>query len=218
MSATSERGAFSISEKNDRQRVGRWWQIPRLGVALSLTLSTVTSAQSYRVLKSFNGSDGQNPWSDMVLAGSTLYGTTVAGGMSGCGLVFRMNADGSGFAVLKSFTGGSDGAGPYGGLVLSGSTLYGTTSRGGSMNAGVVFKVNTDGSAFAALKNFAGGSDGANPHGRLVLSGGTLYGTTQWGGISDGGVVFRANTDGSGFTVLKSFISSDGWHPWAGLV
>jgi len=75
-------------------------------------------------------------------------------------------------------------------LVLAGSTLYGTTYQGGSGGCGVVFKVNTDGSGYAALKNFTGGSDGANPQASLVLAGGGLYGTTYWGGSYGHGVVF----------------------------
>jgi hypothetical protein len=43
---------------------------------------------------------------------------------------------------------------------------------------------------YTVLKNFSGGSDGANPYAGLVLSGGALYGTTLSGGISGGGVVF----------------------------
>ena len=44
----------------------------------------------------------------------------------GCGTVFKVNTDGSGYTVLKKFN-GNDGAYPAAGLVLSGTTLYGTT-------------------------------------------------------------------------------------------
>ncbi len=56
--------------------------------------------------------------------------------------------------VLKHFT-GSDGAWPDAGLVLSGSTLYGTTSLGGSSNKGTVFQMNTDGTGYTVLKNYS---------------------------------------------------------------
>ena len=52
----------------------------------------------------------------------------------------------------------------------------------------------------------------------LVLSGATLYGTTQNGGASGSGTVFQINTDGSEFAVLKYFSGSDGACPNAGLV
>jgi uncharacterized repeat protein (TIGR03803 family) len=75
-------------------------------------------------------------------------------------------------------------------LILSGNTLYGTTSRGGSWNAGTVFAVNTDGTGFTTLHSLTNGSDGANPQAGLILSGNTLYGTAYWGDSSDNGTVF----------------------------
>src|SRR4051812_33640858 len=48
-------------------------------------------------------------------------------------------------------------------------------------------------------------SDGGNPRAGLILSGNTLYGTTQNGGNSGYGTVFAVNIDGTGFTNLHSF-------------
>jgi uncharacterized repeat protein (TIGR03803 family) len=140
------------------------------------------------VLKNFTGGDGWSPWGDLVLTGSTLYGTRCSGGSTGNGAVFKVNTDGSGYAVLKSFF-GTDGDQLYAGLVLGGTTLYGTTGYGDTGNCGVVFKVNTDGSGFAVLKSFTG-SDGDYPAAGLVLAGSTLYGTTYGGGSWAHGVVF----------------------------
>ena len=52
-----------------------------------------------------------------------------------------MNTDGTGFAVLRTFT-GSDGQYAYGGLAFADGVLYGTTYLGGSFNEGVVFSLN----------------------------------------------------------------------------
>jgi autotransporter-associated beta strand protein/uncharacterized repeat protein (TIGR03803 family) len=96
------------------------------------------------------------------------------------------------FTTLHGFNGGSDGAYPRAGLILSGNTLYGTTSDlndGGSGN-GTVFKVSTDGTGFTNVYSFTGGSDGANPVAGLILSGNTLYGTAVRGGSSGLGTVF----------------------------
>jgi uncharacterized repeat protein (TIGR03803 family) len=137
-------------------------------------------AQTHWIVHDFAGEEGRWP-GNLLLSGPTLYGTTGSGGSSNCGTVFKLETDGSGFTVLKEFA-GSDGAGPGpGGLVVSGTTLYGTTGSGGSSNCGTVFKLETDGTGFAVLKQFAG-SDGADPSG-LLLSGTTLYGTTHNGGI-----------------------------------
>jgi uncharacterized repeat protein (TIGR03803 family) len=110
------------------------------------------------------------------------------------------------FTVLHSFTGGSDGAQPYAGLILSGNTLYGTAWEGGSSGYGTVFAVNTNGTGFTTLHSFTGGSDGARPYAGVILSGNTLYGTAADGGSSGNGTVFKVNTNGAGFTILDSFI------------
>jgi len=72
----------------------------------------------------------------LILSGNTLYGTTASGGSSGNGTVFAVNTDGSVFTNLYSFTGGNDGGAPRAGLILSGNTLYGTTTGGGSSGYG----------------------------------------------------------------------------------
>jgi uncharacterized repeat protein (TIGR03803 family) len=190
--------------------------------------------------------DGSAPWAGLVLSGHTLYGTASAGGEGGCGTVFKVNTDGTGFAVLHSFVAerfpadpsNYDGARPMARLTLSGHTLYGTTERGGN-NEGTVFKLNTDGTGFATLHTFAVSTgrdltdwDGAFPQTELVVSGNTLYGTAWSGGPGRSGTVFKLNTDGTGFTVLHSFVvrrsdpynnhggpcNTDGAYPEAGLV
>ena len=83
---------------------------------------------------------GSRPSSPLFVNGSTLYGTTLEGG-SGIGTLFKVNTDGSAFAVLRRFKGyPSDGAYPWADVILDGVTLYGTTKGGGSMwNIGSVF-------------------------------------------------------------------------------
>ena len=163
----------------------------------------------FSLLHSLTGgsSDGRSPYGSLTLSGTTLYGTTWVGGSSGSGVLFKMNADGSGFSPLHSFTGGaSDGANPHGSLTLSGSKLYGMTVDGGSRGNGVLFSVNTDGTSFDLLHSFNGdASDGANPRGSLTLSGSKLYGMTAFGGSSGNGVIFSANTDGTDYSLLHTF-------------
>ena len=168
--------------------------------------------------------------SGLILSGDTLYGTAGQGwedmgGGSSSFEVFAVNTDGTGFTNLYSFTGGSTSAG----LILSGSTLYGTADYLGG--TGVVFAVNTNGAGFTNLYSFTAtdpatgtNSDGANPEAGLILSGNTLYGTAYSGGSSGNGTVFAVNTDGTGFTVLHTFTetsaytNSDGAYPFAGLI
>src|SRR5439155_4417941 len=102
---------------------------------------------------SYTNSDVAYPAAVMVLSGHTLLGTTGQGGSSGNGTIFQVNTEGTGFRILHSFSaafsaaGGwplyinSDGAKPWGGLTLSGNSIYGTTLYGGSSGLGTVFRL-----------------------------------------------------------------------------
>src|SRR5436189_3020850 len=86
------------------------------------------------------------------------------------------------FRTLYNFTGSSDGAQPFAGLILSSNTLFGTTALGGNLDDGTVFTINSDGGGFRSLYSFNGFSDGFYSHSSLLPSGNTLYGTTYFGG------------------------------------
>jgi len=109
------------------------------------------------------------------------------------------------FRVIYTFTGGADGATPFGDLLLNQGVLYGTTSGGGAHNAGTVFKVDTNGET--VLHSFAGGRvDGATPVSGLTRdTSGNLYGTTYGGGAHFSGTVFKLSA-ASGYTLLHSFL------------
>ena len=115
-----------------------------------------TNGAGYTNLYSFsNGnSDGANPAAGLILSGDVLFGTTANGGSADAGTVFAVTTDGTGFTNLYSFTDGNDGAYPAAGLVLSGNSLYGTTSSGGSEYGGTVFAIHTDGTGLTNLHSF----------------------------------------------------------------
>ena len=72
-----------------------------------------------------------------------------------------------------------------------------------------MFKVNSDGTGFTTLVSFNSSTMGAYPQAGVVQgSDGALYGTTQRGGASGDGTVFKVNPDGAGFATLVSFNSS----------
>ena len=205
--------------------------MPALMAGLSLMLAGRVAAQTFSNLHSFGpmtndpsdfyaeiNSDGLHPEGSLILSGKTLYGTTSLGTPSGSGAVFAVNIDGSGFTNLHVFAvsvfngfnshnTNADGVEPSAGLILSGNTLYGTTSQGTSAGVGTVFAVNTDGTGFTNLYNFTGTNDGTHPVAALLLSGNTLYGTTSGGGAFGYGTVFAVNTNG---TALRTSIISLG--------
>ncbi|MGC9944451.1 MAG: choice-of-anchor tandem repeat GloVer-containing protein [Verrucomicrobiota bacterium] len=184
-------------------------------VGPGLLLSSRATAQGFTTLHSFAGiSDGANPRTGLILSGNILYGTAYNGGSSGQGTVFAVNTDGTGFTNLYNFTGRSDGANPSADLILSGNTLYGTAVNGGSSQEGTVFAINTDGTGFRRLHDFtavvwdgdgSSNNDGGIPLAPLMLSGNTLYGTAQDGGLNGVGTLFALNTSGASFTTLYNF-------------
>jgi uncharacterized repeat protein (TIGR03803 family) len=130
------------------------------------------------------------------------------------------SAQAQSFTILYSFTNGSDGGQPYASLVKdSAGNLYGTTAVGGASGFGTVFKVDTTGKE-TVLYSFSGGADGANPWAGLVWGPArSLYGTTEAGGASGYGTVFKLSKTGKK-TVLYNFTgtSDDGAYPFSRLI
>ena len=192
-----------------------------------------TDGTGFSVLHSFTGGtdDGSSPSfnAKLALSGSTLYGVCPSAGANGHGTIFSIQTDGTGYAVIHDFGGAADGSQPYGGVVVADGRLYGMTAAGGADNKGVIFESHLElrlvGGIFKFVRvvnvmhHFWGGAfDGANPYCMLTLSGSTLYGATLMGGAHGKGVAFRINTDGSDFTLLRTFGSAgDGAYPEGGM-
>jgi uncharacterized repeat protein (TIGR03803 family) len=162
------------------------------------------------ILRSFVA-DGA-PGTIIEASDGVLYGTASGVDMSNVGHIFKMNKDGTSYVVLRSFTGGaSDGKWPYSGVVEGpGGFLYGTTVAGGPADLGSIFRVAKDGSSYTVLKFFtAATTDGASPWSApLVGSDGQIYGVTTVGGSANFGAIYKLAPDGSGFTVLHSFLGA----------
>ena len=207
-----------------------------LFLGLGLIPAGRVTAQTFTTLYSFTDLKEGAPRASLILSSNTLYGTAEGGKVSSSsvnGTVFAINTDGNGFTILHTFPAvgasatNSDGASPEPGLILSGNTLYGTATYGGSADDGMVFAVNTNGTGFINLHSFTAvsgpypytNSDGAYPDAGLILSGNTLYGTAAFGGSWGHGTVFAVNTDGGGLTVLHNFTGGiDGANPVGDLI
>jgi uncharacterized repeat protein (TIGR03803 family) len=158
---------------------GNLYGTTQLGGAGGTTLNGTTSGTVFELpqgsstittLASFNGTNGGQPRGAVVMDGSgNLYGTTGVGGAYqgyyglGLGTVFELPAGSSTILTVASFN-GTDGQGPFAGLIMDSSgNLYGTTYYGGASNDGTVFEVPAPdqwtGANFAVDTNW---SDGAN--------------------------------------------------------
>lgn len=176
-----------------------------------------------------NGADGTSPAAPLISDSSgSLYGTTELGGeiTRGVGIVYKLTRVGSGFVdvILYRFH-GPDGAYPIGGLIADNTgALYGTTSEGGAANQGTVFKLTPNGNRYfeTILYSFQGGIDGSEPVGSLTAdSSGALYGTTETGGTTNAGTVFKLTPNGNGYieSVLYRFQGgTDGANPVAAVL
>jgi uncharacterized repeat protein (TIGR03803 family) len=190
----------------------------RLGlIALIASFASTTHAQTYSVIHEFSGTgnDGSFPYSGVTLRNGALYGTTHDGG-SGCGTVYQLTQQGSGWVskaiyVFHSGEDRTDGCAPFARVVFGPDAhLYGTTFQGGDANGGLVFELVPPVSATCitaacqwkqnVLHAFRFGSDGSNPeYGDLVWDPqGNIYGTTSGG--TGKGTAFQMTKSGNSWT------------------
>ncbi|HZV33370.1 MAG TPA: choice-of-anchor tandem repeat GloVer-containing protein [Verrucomicrobiae bacterium] len=165
------------------------------------------------VLHSFtNAPDGEHPCLSLSAgkANNTLFGTTLYGGSNGQGIIFKMNADGSGYTILHNFTAGE--AQNFGltppntfsppVIQANDGALYGVATGGSNYQHGMAFKLKTDGSGFTVIHNFGAGD--IYPITLIQGDDGELYGAGAQG-------VFKMDTSGSNYSVLHTFnIATDG--------
>jgi uncharacterized repeat protein (TIGR03803 family) len=228
--ATSDNVAVSSATSIDRVSVKRRLctdflifahrRVVRAGILLAVSVvagmpSLASDPAVYQQLKSFgclNVSAGFPHGALIQGSDGALYGTAEMGGHNGCGAVFKLNPDSSGYRVMYSFGDSSfDGQAPQAAL-LEGTdgVLYGTTANGGADNEGTIFRINKDGSGYAIIWVFLGSFGGGFPLAPLIGGDdGWLYGTSDTG-YDSLGAVFKVKKDGTGFTALHMFLSGGG--------
>jgi uncharacterized repeat protein (TIGR03803 family) len=151
----------------------------------------ISPAGKFTLLFSFDNTHGENPFAGLVHgADGNFYGTTINGGSTGAGVVFKITPGGK-LTVLHNMNGTTDGARPYGGLVLaSDGNFYGANANGGTVNSncadgcGTVFKITPKG-AYSVLDKFDF-TTGATPEiTPFQHTSGVIYGDSQIGGTGD---------------------------------
>src|SRR5579871_5562414 len=182
------------------------------------------------VIYTFKGKHGAFPYSSLIAdENGALYGTTLSGGTSNHGTVYKLAPTKGGGpyteTVLYNFKDESDGAAPVAALLLvNHKELYGTTTSGGdlacgSAGCGTVFGLTTSGRNFHVLHTFRGAQDGSTPKASLIVDDGSLFGTTEYGGSSacggtGCGTIFELTpSDGApkyGYTLLYAFTGGSG--------
>ena len=173
----------------------------------------------YSLLHSFasNELEGTLPTGSLVEAGDGwLYGVASRRGTNGTasrGTLFKVNKDGSGFAILRSFQGQpTEPAEVRAGLIAGrDGLLYGVSAQGGLSDLGCIFSFNPEMQELKVLRHFTSDPDG-RPALESLMEGqdGALYGTAISGGTNGYGTVFRIQRDGSNYVVLHHFAPGGG--------
>lgn len=215
-----------------------------------------TDGTQYLVMHSFSGLDGVNPLPIIRGTDNVIYGMTMQGGQFNYGVIFKINPDGTGFQKLYDFD-GTTGHHPKGTLLhASDGFLYGHVSQ--EPDGGFLFKIQTNGSGYAIVKNFSGigrisrgtpvegpdgkiyatvfttaasnqigylysirkdgteyaklfefngGTNGMYPTGYLTFGpDGHIYGSTNVGGVLDAGMVYRIRNFATGSPVIEKIL------------
>ena len=190
-------------------------------MAMALTLS----AQTFKRVYTFSGTNGQNPRSVLQATDGSMYVTLPQGG-SGYGTIFKMAPTGKGttlhtFCSQGTCTNGEP-AYPMALMQATDGNLYGVSNGGGISGQGSVFKIASNG-ALTKLYDFCSKGyptcpDGYSPYAALVQgTDGNFYGTAISGGASNCGTIFKITSKGA-LTTLHSFDNSDGCNPSTALV
>ena len=205
------------------------------GGAKPVVIYTFSAAQSGGKSDPLKNTDGAIPDGLTLGTDGLIYGVTQSGGTNGTGTIFKITTAGV-LTTLYTFSARDadgrniDGANPSGKLLqMPDGSIYGVTRFGGVTGSGTVFRIGAD-QSFSIVYSFAAvaegtfvNSSGANPRVGLTLGrDGNLYGVTELGGSTAGGVAFRLTTAGQ-ITVLHDFVrnftpTSDGFRPSAALL
>ena len=143
------------------------------------------------------------------LYGATWYSFGFSPGeeVTDVGKIFTVNPDGSDFRALRE-----TGAVSISSIAVHDGTIYGLedTARGTQIGpSGPVprklFAMNSDGSDYRVLHEFAGGpTDGQNAI-RVVSNGDQLFGVTRTGGRENAGTIFRSDLGGTNYEIIHNF-------------
>jgi uncharacterized repeat protein (TIGR03803 family) len=186
----SDGSIYGTTSLGGNYNSGTLFQLSLSGV-FSTPYHFTTATGVYPECKLLQGKDG------------SLYGTTRLGGTNNKGVIFKYSTA-TGYTVIRSFSGTTDGASPTGGLIQAADgTFYGTATSGGSFGFGTIFKL--VGTTFTVLRHLDA-TTGKYCYGSLTLgSDGNLYGMTWYGGTSNGGTLFKIIQATNTFNVLYNF-------------
>src|SRR5262249_30806149 len=174
----------------------------------------LSTAGVLKATHTFNcGTAGADPYGVPIQAADGyIYGTTYGGGnFQGHGTVYKLNPATFQVTIIHYFgTVANDGAFPLAGLTEgTDGALYGATTFGGTEDGGALFKITPSGT-YTLLYSFPfpPGPEAQRPSGApMQHTNGAFYGTTQEGGDSFLGSIYKLNM---GFGPFVAFVHPQG--------
>ncbi len=210
---------FGTTSSGGSASGGTVFEVPKSGAGYG-SLQTLTNLTT---------TIGKNPLASVAIdASGNLFGTTSTGGTNNLGTVFELPNSGASYGspvVLASLSNGI-GAQGYGGVIIDANgSLFGTAYSGGAQGVGAVFEIAHNAGGYAPIQNVvsltSSGAGGTSPWGGLHAdANGNLIGTTESGGSSAFGTVYKVSN--SGFAVSAQTAvpepASLALFAWAGLI
>ena len=187
----------------------------RLGTLYTIKPTTGAFRSTLNFVKTQGASAASNPGTGLIAGpDGLLWGSSENGGEANAGTLFTVNpvtGTTSNALIFTGMAGAVPGSNPAAELLSDKlGNIWGTTAAGGSLNSGVVFKINALTKVFTLVFEFTG-PNGRNPSGRLVLDeSGILWGTTSEGGSEQGGTIFKINPMNSVLTTVVNFTGTSG--------
>ena len=185
------------------------------------TLFRIDPADVLTTVHSFTGLDGREPNSQLMeaqdggLYGPATYSTHYPGFVYG--VIFRFQPPAGAVDVIYAFP-GPPAVHPLAGLVeAANGDFYGSASEGGTSSYGSLYRLKGDlnDESVSDVHDFQG-DDGAQPATALTLGADdSLYGVSP--STTSGGTAYRFDPPNT-FTVLHSFVTSEGTTPSAPLL
>jgi len=187
--------------------------VNNMGVLFEYDPATSTYTKKLDFAGATNGS---NPHGSLMQAmNGKLYGMTNSGGINNIGILFEYDPATNTYTKKLDFAGASNGSNPYGSLMqASNGKLYGMTNSGGTNSMGVLFEYDPATDTYTKKLDFAGATNGSNPHGSLMqATNGKLYGMTNSGGTNSMGVLFEYDPATNTYTKKLDFNAINGKNP-----
>ncbi len=189
---------------------------------MALSLATLTlanpAAARFERLHDMGGHDGMDTYSRVLIHDNTLYTTAVRGGAVDKGTLLALDLNTGATQVLHHFT-GVNGRSPFNlSAVLDGS-IWGVTRSDEINYGGMLFRYEIATGVVSYEHRFGGGGDAGHHllYGPMALDG-VLYGTTNQGGTTDNGTLYRYDPATGLLETLHHFASGSGTRPFGGLI